>query len=288
MQLARLPEDVLPPPLEQAPEKKPRSLMNYVDVVFEAKQDVPVYANPGEKKSGSVTMAKGTKGKAEYEVMIGDEKWLQVKTKKGSGWAQASKLDTFNLRPDNVVPVPPPAAAAAPADDGMGGARKESTYFEPTTDDVPVYGKPSERAKVVSTLKMNNVYLAVKSEKVGANRWFQLQLRSGETGWVLGDINLQLANVMQPNQQKVPSGPLANHEPWFAAGWIQPAVKGVGVYARTSMGSELLMTIDPGQVFRVVETSEGGGSEWYRIQISGKQLGWVQAMDVKITKEPEK
>jgi uncharacterized protein YgiM (DUF1202 family) len=152
-----------------------------------------------------------------------------------------------------------------------------------------VYAKPSEGAKVVSKLQMGTVYLAVKSEKVGANRWFQLQLKSGETGWVLGDINLQLANVARQNVKAAAEKAAgANHEPWFAAGWVTAGVKGVGVYARTSIGSEMLTTIDPGQIYRVIETNEGGGSEWYRIQLSGKQLGWVQSMDVKITKEPAK
>ena len=291
VQVASLPpEDVLPPPLEDSGEKKPRSLMNYVDVVFETKDDVNVYQNPGEKKSVAGKLPKGTKGKAEFEVMIGEERWYQVKTKKGSGWIESSHLSSFNLSPDNVVPaVAAQPAGAAPGDD-TDGERKEATYFEPTTEDVPVYAKPSESGKVVSKLQMGTVYLAMKSEKVGASRWFLLQLKSGESGWVLGDINLQLANVLQPNQSRGATKPLpgGNHEKWFAAGWVTPGVKGVGVYERQSIGSGMLMTIDPGQVYRVVETSEGSGSEWYRIELSGKQLGWVQTMDVKITKEPSK
>lgn len=289
-QVASLPpEDVLPPALEQA-DNKPRSLMNYVDVVFEVKSDVAVYQNPGEKKSSSGSLPKGTKGKADFEVMIGEERWYQVKTKKGSGWVEASQLSAFNLSPDNVVP----AVAAEPAKpvpgDDVDGERKESTYFEPTTEDVPVYGKPSEGGKVVGKLQMGTVYLAMKSEKVGASRWFLLQLKSGESGWVLGDINLQLANVIQPNQARGATKPLAgrNHEKWFAAGWVVAGVKGVGVYERQSIGSGLLATINPPVVYRVVETNEGGGSEWYRVELSGKKLGWVQAMDVKITKDPSK
>lgn len=290
-QVARLPEDVLPPPLEAPAEKKTHSLMNYVDVVFETKDDTPLFQNPGEKKSDAGRLPKGTKGKADFEVMIGEERWYQVKTKNGNGWLEASHVSAFNLAPDNVVP----AVAAKPAspvagDTNIDGSRKESTYFEATTEDVPVYAKPSERAKVVSKLQMGTVYLAVKSEKVGATRWFLLQLKSGETGWVLGDINLQLANVVQPAQLNVPTKPMSvrNHEPWFAAGWVVAGVKGVGVYERQSIGSTLMTTIDPGPVYRVVETTEGEGDEWYRIQLSGRREGWVQAMDVKITKEPAK
>ena len=123
---------------------------------------------------------------------------------------------------------------------------------------------------------------------MGANRWFRLQIRSGETGWVLGDINLQLANVVQPAQMKLPEKTALAAKPAFTAEWVAAGVKGVGVYARSSMGSEILTTIDPGTPFKVIEQSEGGGGEWYRIQMPNRRSGWVQAMDVRITKAPGK
>ena len=262
--------------------------MNYVDIVFEVKEDAPVYQNPGEKKFFDSTLPAGTKGKATFEVLIGDERWYQVKTKRGSGWVEARKLSSFNLSPNNVVPATPEAMGQTA--DSMSGERSESTYFEPTTEDVPVYRVPSEGAKVVGKLQMGTVYLAVESRKVAANRWFLLQLRSDERGWVLGDINLQLANVVQPHQTAPPKEGtgLRPDTPAFTAEWIAAGVKGVGVYERHSMGSAMLTTINPGKIYKVVEKSEGGGSEWYKIQIPKGKPGWVQVMDVKITKEPGK
>ena len=150
-QVASLPPEnqMLPPPLESAIPKA-RSLMNYVDVVFEVKKEpVPLYQNPGEGQTG-VVLPTGTKGKADFEFFIGEERWYQVKTKKGSGWANSKFLSAFSLTPGLNEPVA--TKTDGPPPPSMDGARKESTYFETAIDDAPLFEKPSEKARHVGTM----------------------------------------------------------------------------------------------------------------------------------------
>ncbi len=270
------PEDTNPPVLEEAP--KTRSLMNYVDIVFEVKkQNVPLFQNPGEGPTG-VSLPVGTKGKADFEMLIGEDKWYQVKSKKGEGWANGKNLSIFNLSPQGVTPAAEPPTQAH---ENIEGARKESTYFEAATENAPYFDKPSDRAKEVGTLASETAYMAIKSEKVDSDRWFLLQIRSGVTGWARG-LDLRLAEVKQPSQLETPRLPMSQRgkKSEFRAEWAKATVKGVGVYSRPSIAAKMLQQINPPTIYQVIEIS----GEWYKIDL-GKTQGWVQSMDVSLTKK---
>ena len=275
-------EETVPEILDE-PAPKPRSLMNYVDIVFEIKkQDVPLFQNPGQGATG-VLLPVGTKGKADFEVLIGEDRWYQVKTKKGQGWVNGALLSIYNLSPDGSVPAvtsrPEPSDA-----ESLDGSRKETTYFEAAMDEVPTFEKASEKSKKKGTLSPETPYLAVRSEKVNSDRWFLLQIRTGETAWARG-IDLRLADVQQPVKLDEPSQPLGQlgSSP-FTAEWVRASVKGVGVYSKPSITAKMVRQINPPDIYKVKETSADGGKEWYLIEISGKDAGWVQTMDVNLTK----
>lgn len=277
------PSTVLPPPLEE-PSSRPRSLMNYVDVVFEVKKvDVPLFENPGAGPTGAA-LPVGSKGKADFEVLIGDDHWYQVKSKKGSGWVNGKNLTIFNLTPSGNAPAMA-GPSAVPREGSLNDARKESTYFEAATEEAPVFEKPSEKAKKSGVLSSETAYLAIRSEKVGSDRWFLLQIRTGETAWARG-IDLRLADVQQPVDLETSSQPLSQRgkPSAFAAEWVKASVKGVGVYDRSSITAKMIRQIDPPEIFKVLETVADNGKEWYRIEIPGNKEGWVQTMDVNLTK----
>ncbi|MCG3203360.1 MAG: hypothetical protein KCHDKBKB_00016 [Elusimicrobia bacterium] len=280
-QVASIPDDQLPPPDKIVP--KSRSLMNYVDVIFEVKgQDVTLFQNPGDTPNGNVLPA-GTKGKADFEVMIGEDKWYQVKTKKGSGWANGKFLSVFNLSPESITP----AVGTKPSDSegGMDQPRKESTYFEAAIEDVPTFEKPSEKAKIIGRLAEETPYMAIRSEKVGVDRWFLLQIRAGESAWARG-FDLRLADVQQPVELTLPKEPLGirGKKSAFEAEYVKATVKGVGVYSRPSITAKMIEQISPPTVYKILEMEAGAGKEWYRIQLPGNKEGYVQSMDVSLTK----
>jgi hypothetical protein len=282
-QVASLPPDTMPPPLDSVVPKS-KSLMNYVDLVVQVKKnEAPLFQNPGDTPIGS-SLPAGSKGRADFEVMIGEDKWYQVKSKKGNGWVNGKFLTVFNLSPGSEAPVvqtPPPPSQ-------IEGGRKESTYFEASIENAPLFEKPSESSKKVGQLTEATPYLAVRSEKVGPNRWFLLQIRAGETGWAQGS-DLQLADVQQPNVLEIPTSELSQRgkQSAFKAEWINAAVKGVGVYSRPSIVAKMIRQINPKEVFKVVDAQSAGGYEWYKIELSEKEDGWVQTMDVKLTKKPK-
>jgi hypothetical protein len=193
-------------------------------------------------------------------------------------------VSVFNLSPGSETPV---AAPAAPATPSLEGGRRESTYFEASIENAPVYEKPLEGSKQVGTLTDGTPYLAVRSDKVNANRWFELQIRAGETAWARG-TDLQLADVQQPNVMEIPTQALSQRgkQSAFKAEWVRPSVKGVGVYSRPTIAAKMLKQINPKQVFKVLESQSTSGSEWYKIELSAKENGWVQTMDVQLTKKP--
>ncbi len=258
---------------------QPRSLMNAVDVVFEVKnQPAPLFYSPAEKETGVVLEA-GIKGKADFEFLIGEEHWYQVKTKKGGGWVDGSYLKVFNLSPTSTAAVP-----AKPKTDSMDGSRDESTYFEAAVDDTPMFDKPMENAKRIGTLKPDVAYKAVKSEKVGPDRWFLLQIKSGENAWVRG-LDLRLSSVeSHPNIESTPDLPDTPKKSAFKAEWVTPGVRGVGVYNRASIAGKMLTQISPPEVYKIVDASTDGG-EWYKILLADNSEGWVQSMDVSLTKK---
>lgn len=281
-QLAMLEKEEANLPPLQEPAPKQRSLMNYIDVVFEVKgAPAELFQNPGDSPMGTA-LPVGTKGKAEFEVFIGDDHWYQVKSKKGSGWANAKNLLAFNLTPMNTIPAIPDTGAEK---ENIESNRRESTYFEASAENVSVFEKPSEKAKKTGTLTEDTPYMAVRSEKVGADRWFLLQIRSGQTGWVRG-FDLRLADVRQPVQLTIPTKPLSvrGKKSAFAAEYVIPTVKGVGVYSRPSIAGKMVQQINPPDVFSVQETA----GEWYRIGLEGGKDGWVQSMDMKLTTKAER
>ena len=110
-----------------------------------------------------------------------------------------------------------------------------------------------------------------------------------ETAWARG-TDLQLADVQQPNVMDIPTQALSQRgkESAFKAEWITPSVKGVGVYSRPTIAAEddEARSIRK-EVFKVLESSQtNGGSEWYQIELTPKLNGWVQTMDVQLTKKP--
>lgn len=281
----KIPDNYLPPVEEMA--RPPKSLMNFVDVVFEVIDDkAVVFEDPGSDNKTGVTLTKGSKGKAELEMLIGEDRWYQVKSKQGNGWVKGASLSVFNLSPAQAVPgevKTSPAAkdAAAPLD----GPRQEQTYFEAGGPDVPIFSKPGESSKKIGALSEEVAYLAEKSERKDGERWFLLKIRTGERAWVRG-TDIRLANVQQPAELNIPTSDLSlrNQKSAFLAEWIVATVKGVGVYSRPSIAGAVIKQIDPPNVYKVLELSAGGGKEWYRIQLPGKKEGWVQSMDVNLTK----
>src|SRR5260221_9596747 len=59
--------------------QKTTGQMVSVNSLFEVRnQDVPLYVNPGYTKPTGIILPIGTKGKATFKVMIGDDEWYQV------------------------------------------------------------------------------------------------------------------------------------------------------------------------------------------------------------------
>jgi hypothetical protein len=186
-------------------------------------------------------------------------------------------LTLFHLNPATDTPV-----VAKKSDGDMDGGRDESTYFEGAVEDVPIFEKANEKSKRMGMLTPDVAYRAVKSEKVGADRWFLLQIRTGETAWARG-LDLRLSSVQKhadPDAVSTEAMSLSK-ESAFKAEWVTPSVKGVGVYNRASIAGKMLRQINPSEVYKVLEASD----EWYRIQLSGNAEGWVQSMDVSLTKK---
>ena len=131
--------------------------------------------------------------------------------------------------------------------------------------------------------------MAMKSEKVGTERWFFLKIRSDLSAWVNG-IDILLADVQQPAQTQTPTSDLSlrGKKSAFAADWVAATVKGVGVYSRPSIAGTMINQINPGDIYKVIDNSSGDGNEWYKISLSEKKEGWVQTMDVNLTKPTSK
>lgn len=272
---------VIAPPVDQSISKS-RSLMNYVDIVFEVKdQAVPLFKNPGELATG-VVLPVGSKGKGDFEVIIGEDHWYQVQTKKGDGWANGKNLSLFNLSPEGVVPA---VASTREKPGGLDEERKEATYFEAAAENLPLFEKSSDKSKRVGVLEMDVPYLAIRSEKIGPDRWFLLQIRSGETAWSMG-TDLRLSEVQQPGDINLSHQALSQQgkKSAFTAQWVKSTVKGVGVYNRPSITAKMVGQINPPTIYQVLSVETEGGKEWYRIELPGKKEGYVQSMDVSLTK----
>lgn len=281
--VASLPEEPEPEPVPafEPPPAKPSSNMRYVDKIFEVKeQEVPLYQSPGDLSPSGEKLPVGSKGKASFEVMIGEQAWYQVKSKNASGWVQGAMVKLYTLSPE---PASEKAQATAPEKSMRTEKRRESTYFEPNMANVPVYREPSDRSPSVATLVEGQSYLAIESQKIKSDRWFLLKIKPDLSGWVRG-IDVQLADVVETVDESaaLPENPLASSA--FRPDWVVAGVNGVGVYSRPSLASKMIRKISPPEIYAVVDTGEGGGSEWYKIKVGDKQEGWVQTLDVSLTK----
>lgn len=272
---------------EQAATKKKQAKaqqgqMSSVNLVFAVKnQDVPLYVNPGYTKLTGVVLPIGSKGQASFRVMIGDDEWFQVKCKKDTGWANASLLNVYEV-PTVAESIPLAAPVDAPkAKPKAVGQAMETTYFEPVSGNVAVFSEPADNSNVVGSLEEGVAYQATKSQKIGTERWFLLQLNSSKSGWVHG-VDVQLAGEILPPPEEPTDQPLQPGEKWVAA-----TDDGVPVYNKPSIAGKKVKTIAPGDSYKVTEVDEGSGNEWYKIAI-GNREGWVQSMFVKVIKEGKK
>jgi hypothetical protein len=261
--------------------KKPESKMRYVDMIFEVKDaEVPLFANAGDADPTASSLAIGSKGKATFEVNMNDEKWYQVKSKEKSGWVKGSMIRIYDLAPSGEPSVAETKPAPVEAKD-----REEATYFEPAGEGVVARAKPDDKSKQVATLEEGKPYRATKSEKIGPDRWFLLDLPNGGKGWAQG-IDLQLAEVSPATLPEQPMS-AAPAKSAFVAEWIVAGVDGVLVYDRASIAGKVIQRISPPTIYQVTDTSAGGGSEWYKVKLTEKKDGWVQTMDVNLTKQPQ-
>jgi len=290
-QVASLPKQVPalpPPPVEKPSVEVPKKTEEEVDIVFQTiNQDIPLYQGAGfdQPLTGAILPA-GTKGKAKLKKKIKENDWFQVTTKKGDGWAHGEFLKVYDLSPgfmtsDAVAKTPEPSETKF---------REEFTYFEPSINNAPVFAKTSAKSKTIASLKEGVAYRAIQSEKKGANRWFKLKIDDETEGWVQG-IDLQLsAKVRKPKQNfqqsfaKAMPGRMKERMSSFAPEWVVPGVMGVGVYNRASIAGELLQTISPPHIYQVTDMKEGSGKEWYKIKLTKRKSGWVQSLDVNLTK----
>ena len=270
-----------PPPVDL-----PKDSGLTVDIIFEARdQALPLYSGPGFDQSvtGAV-LPKGTKGKAKLMKVIGNDEWYQVVSKKGSGWAPGSLLKIYDLSPGLTGQPAAGKEAGLPPEAG----REEYTYFEPNIENAPAYAGPTDKSHTIANLKMGVAYLAVQSKKEGPNRWFKLKIDDDKEGWVSG-TDIQLSERKKPKQTgygsyaKAMPGRMKHTTSAFAPEWVVAGVIGVGVYNRASIAGELLQTISPPHIYRVLDMKEGSGKEWYKIQIAKRKTGWVQALDVNLT-----
>ena len=148
-------------------------------------------------------------------------------------------------------------------------------------ENAPAYEKTSDQSTVVGHLTEGQIYSATRSDKVGNDRWFLLEIKKGEKGWVQG-FNLLLADAPSAPAASKPLG--RQNQSAFAARWIVADVKDVTVYARPSIAGKSMKQISPPTVYEVLESNEGGGDEWYKIKLPNGGEGWVKAMDVNLTK----
>ncbi|MCB4757174.1 MAG: hypothetical protein LHV69_09155 [Elusimicrobia bacterium] len=284
IQVASLPKETVPETAPPLPAEMPGTKMKGVDIFFEVKkQDVPLYMNPGNDHPTGEKLAVGSKGKADFEVLIDEERWLQVKSRDKVGWINGALVSAYNLTPD-LGGIGKAGSAGAPPSYMDQGRREEATYFEPLGEGVKVFFEAKIKAKPIGVLKEGNIYLALASEKVGPDRWFQLELEDKTKGWVQG-VDLRLADIVQAKIKKAAeetaAGPQSKSA--FAAEWVVAGVKGVLVYDTPELSSKHLKKISPPIVYKVTESLENEFGEWYRIGLGGKE-GWVQAMDVNLTK----
>ncbi len=162
--------------------------MSSVDIAFEVKKrPVPLYLNAGADDPTGVVLPLGTRGKANFEVRVGEAKWYQVKTRKGSGWAKGNLLAFVDVTADRAAPERVIEAEVPEFD-------QQATYFEINSDAAVAYEKPSEKAGEIAVLQEGVAYRAIQSLTVGADRWFFLEVGPGLKGWARG-LDLQLANV---------------------------------------------------------------------------------------------
>jgi len=287
VQVASLPKEMPPevPPPPPPPSTMPGTSMKGVDVYFEVKKkEVPLYMNPGGDHPTGEVLDVGSKGRADFEVQIEDSKWLQVKSKGKVGWINGALVSAFNLTPE-VAEIGGGGAGVSGMKSSMDqGRREEATYFEPIGEGVKIYSQPKEKAKSTGILKDGAVYLALNSSKVGPDRWFELELEDKSKGWVEG-INLRLADVVQAKIKKAAEEAAAmdSVKSAFKPEWVVAGVTGVLVYATPELSAKQFNKISPPTIFQVTETLENEYGEWYRIDMGGKK-GWVQAMDVNLTK----
>ncbi|MFN0117261.1 MAG: SH3 domain-containing protein [Elusimicrobiota bacterium] len=284
-QIAKLPEkkeEILPPP--PPIEDIPQLVVSPVDMIFEVKTTaVPLFENPGDATPIGTVLPVGSKGKAKLEAILNEVIWYQVDSKKGKGWAKGSLLSIYNLSP-NYEEITEKSSVTSNKD-ASAQYREEQTYFAPNFEKVPFFDIPSDSGKEKGNLVEGNTYLAIKSEKVEADRWFLLKVDEENQGWVRG-IDIILADVLQPNQLNRSDNPMSlrTKKSAFSAEWIIPIYKGVYIYSRPTLTSKKLEKINPPDIFKIVELSQGGDSEWYKIQYAAGKNGWVQTMDVNLTK----
>lgn len=274
--LPRKERTIVPPPLDRESQKR----TGYVDVIFEVTaEQAALFANPSASEAAQAALPKGAKGKADFFVRVGEEVWYRVGSKSGDGWVQAAAIKVYDLSPGGR------SRSRGRGDDSIAvESREESTFFEANMEDAPLFSGPANDAERVGAIQPGTAYLASQSRKVGSNRWFFLQLPNETGGWVRG-TDIRLADIQRPIKMVVPvkAGRADAMESAFAPEWVVASVKGVGVYSRASIAGEMIRRISPPDVYRVREVKSGGGKEWYRIETSSSESGWVQALDVSLT-----
>lgn len=276
--------------------KKATGQMVSVNLIFEVKnQDVPLYMDPGYTKLTGIILPIGSKGSASFKVVIGDDEWYQVKSKKDTGWANASLLTVYEIPDIAEAPKPVPVtvttksaakAAAAPKEKEaprppVSEISSDATYFEAAVDGAPVFKEPSTRSDQVGALEEGVAYLGTKTTRISGDRWFYIDVNANVRGWVRG-VDIQLASAILPP----PDDPNEAEKPSASSGkWVVAIEDSVPVYGRPSITAKKIRTIGPGESFRIIDVDEGSGDEWYLLDITGRRPEWVQSMFVKVTKD---
>lgn len=274
----------VPKEVEQVPPQDNEAQMRPVDIVFEVKNEkVLIYAQPGDAEPTRESLSVGDRGKATFAVMVGNEKWVQVKSKQNRGWVRANLLSAYNLAPPFEGAGATKVVSKESKDDDY---RDESTSFEIIEPDTPYFSEAKIGAVPTGKLVEGTPYLALKSVKVGTDRWFQIVLDSDRNkGWARGyELILSETNNPVGNNQGLGELDWSDGKSAFAAEWVVAGVKDVGVYGKPSISAKMIKKISPPDIFKVEELTENSFGEWYRIKLANGKEGWVQSMDVNLTR----
>jgi len=276
--LAEPEEKEMPTLLKPLP-KEIEAKMVVVDAIFEVPSgDVSLYEIPGAHRIKKINLLAGDKGRAYLKVADAGEEWYYIKLKNKRGWIKKeAPLLLYDLTPEKVALTPAPQLEEAKEEE-------EYTFFEGSVDGAPVFSEPSESARKTGSLKVGISYLAVKSKKVGLDRWFELQISDTKTGWVRG-IDLFLATPELEEEEEdledLEDVSFGSEMGLAAPDWVVGKSKNTRVYLRPSIGGKVILNIAPPESYQVFEASLRGGQEWYMIKLKDENGGWVRALDVQ-------